>query len=227
MDEMVLGLAWLGFGGTHTILALVGVRRGLIGLLGKNGFRGVYSVISFLTFGFLIYAFFTRHTTGIPLWSFGESHVVFLVANHVLMFLAFALLFGGVFNKTPMGMIPAIPRPVGVTRITRHPMNMAFALFGLAHLLTNRLTTDWIFYGGFVLFGMIGSMHQDRKKSHQTKGALDEFIAQTSIVPFWAILRGKQSVNFAEFSKLGLVLALAMTVLARVLHPGILNLLKN
>ena len=139
--------------------------------------------------------------------------------SDLLMLFAFYLFFGGFANKTPMGMVPAKPEAYGVTRITRHPMNMAFALFGLSHLLTNRLAVDWIFYLGFVVYGILGSAHQDRKKVRQSQGELEPFVNSTSILPFAALLAGKQKLIPGEISKIALFLAIAITIVARVLHP--------
>ena len=51
----------------------------------------------------------------------------------------------------------------GIQRITRHPGNFAFALFGIGHMLSSPRVGDWIFFGGFVVYGIVSSMHQDRR----------------------------------------------------------------
>ena len=100
---------------------------------------------------------------------------------------------------------------------------MGFALFGLAHLLTNRLTADWIFLGGSILFGYFGSVHQDSRKMKQIGNELRSFVDRTSILPFWTILRRVQQLKFGEISKRGIVLGFFATVIARLLHPSILD----
>lgn len=220
MGIWMVAVGWILFAGTHIGLSSEPIRSKLIGFKGEKPFQAIYSLIALATFAFLIAAFvmvqdevsFLNAGAGSP-WM---EHL-----SSVLMFLAFSLLFCGFANPSPMGMVSATPKAYGIIRITRHPMNMAFALFGLAHLLTNRLASDWIFYLGFVLYGILGAMHQDRRKIREGGTAFRTFVESTSILPFMAIVGGKQSFKFGELSKKALVAAVIVTVLARILHPAI------
>ena len=49
------------------------------------------------------------------------------------------------FNCIPMGIVTVKAEAYGVTHITRHPRNMSFLLFGLAHMLVACRTLDWFF----------------------------------------------------------------------------------
>ena len=85
-----------------------------------------------------------------------------------------------------------------------------------------RLARDYCI-GGFVLYGYFGSLHQDKKKLHQTENKLTDFISGTSIIPFAANLTRKQPLKLGEVSKVGIVAGVVFTIVARVLHPEILN----
>jgi uncharacterized membrane protein len=100
-------------------------------------------------------------------------------------------------------------------------MNMSFALFGLTHVLTNRYPEEWIFYLGFLFYGVLGAMHQDRKKIRQGGINVQSFVENTSILPFAAIISGKQPLKLGEISKKGLLIAIVVAVIARVLHPSV------
>ncbi len=135
------------------------------------------------------------------------------------MLVAFVFLFSGFIDKTPMGMEPAKFETKGTVRITRHPMNTPFALFGLSHLLVQRSNADWKFLSGFIV--MLIWVRCTQKKVKQTGGKLEEFVSKTSIIPFAAIITGKQPLKLCEISKLGIVLEIIATAVVRMLHPSI------
>ena len=112
-----------------------------------------------------------------------------------------------------------VRRGYGIQRITRHPQNFAFALFGLAHLLANPYGVDWIFFGGFIVFGIVSAMHQDRR--HRTTGSEEvrQFLSDTSAIPFAAIIKGKQRFAPGEYYPPALAAAIVLFILLRLLHP--------
>ncbi|MCP4749480.1 MAG: hypothetical protein GY866_01170 [Proteobacteria bacterium] len=225
MEIWMLVLGWVLFGGTHIGLSALPLRTPMIEKMGDKGFQGIYSLISLATFGFLIYAYVVaRPAVAAATEAGGQGTAAIL--NQVLMLVAFILLFCGFMNKNPMGMVPtgaelAKPESAGMVRITRHPMNMAFALFGLAHVLTGTSSADWIFFGGFVVFSLLSSWHQDKKKVRLLGKEVGDFVANTSIIPFAAIVTGKQKFAFSEIRKAGILIAVVVAVVARALHPAI------
>ena len=220
MEAWVVILGWALFGGTHIGLSTNSIRSGLTGKMGEKGFQGFYSLIALITFGALIAAFYYTKSPAISNPAINGSPPALRHASSVLMLFAFILLFTGFTDRTPMGMVSAEAKARGIVRITRHPMNMAFALFGLAHLLTSHFAAEWFFYGGFILYGYFGSAHQDLKKVRTGGDELSSFVAETSIFPFGAVVMGKQPFKPGEISKIGLLLGIVATVVARYLHPG-------
>ena len=223
MEIWLIVLGWVLFAGTHIGMATVRFRTSLVNKVGEQPFQGIYSLVALITFGFLIYAFVTSGTTEELVFEIGRKQIAVVTISHLLMILGLILFIGGFVNKTPMGMAPAEPKLFGITRITRHPMNMAFALFGLSHILVNRTAADWVFYGGFVLYGYFGALHQDKKKLHQVENKLSDFISSTSIIPFAANLSKKQPLRLGEVSKVGIIAGIVVSIVARALHPEILN----
>ena len=218
MEVWVIALGWMLFGGTHIGLAADPIRSNLVSRLGAGPFRGIYSLVALASLGFLVFAYASTRPAGGIVLDWGMYSPVTLRIAEILGVLAFVLLFTGFFNRTPLGMLPGNPAPHGITRITRHPMNMAFALFAIAHLLTNRFAGDWVFFGGFILYGFLGSLHQDRKAARKAKGSLDEFISATSIVPFAAIVAGRQKLKLGEISRLGALVGVLVALAARWAH---------
>jgi uncharacterized membrane protein len=220
MEAWTVLLGWVLFAGTHIGLSTNSIRSGLTGKMGEKGFQGLFSLIALITFGLLMATFYYTKSPAVSISAPSGIHPVLQHTSSVLMLFAFILLFTGFTDRTPMGMVPVKAEARGIVRITRHPMNMAFALFGLAHLLTSHITAEWFFYGGFVLYGYFGSSHQDLKKVRTAGEELSGFVAETSIFPFGAVIKGKQPFKPGEISKIGLLLGIVATVAARYLHPG-------
>ena len=59
-----------------------------------------------------------------------------------------------------------------MTKITRHPLFVAMAVWGGAHLLMNGYAPDVAFFGGFVVYGLAGAAHQDYRKRAEEGGRL-------------------------------------------------------
>ncbi|MBU2643402.1 NnrU family protein [bacterium] len=221
MQTWMILLGWILFAGTHIGLSTQNIRSGLTTRMGEKGFQGFYSLIALVTFAFLIAAFYFTKSTGERFLAAGSDHPAAVYICNILMLFAFILLFSGFTDRTPMGMVPTEAKARGIIRITRHPMNMAFALFGLAHLLTNRFAADWFFYSGFVLYGYLGSYHQDRKKMRTAGQPLADFVTETSILPFGAVISGRQPFKPGEISKIGLLLGIIVAIIVRILHPSV------
>lgn len=220
MEAWIVLAGWALFAGTHIGLSTNSIRSGLTGKMGEKGFQVFYSLIALITFGGLIATFYITKSPAISVSGAGGNHPALQHTCSVLMLFAFILLFTGFTDRTPMGMVPAEAKARGIVRVTRHPMNMAFTLFGLAHLLTSHIAAEWLFYGGFVLYGYFGSAHQDLKKVRSNGEELSRFVSETSIFPFGAVITGKQPFKPGEISKIGLLLGIVATIVARYLHPG-------
>ena len=149
MGLWMVFLGWILFAGTHIGLSAEPIRSSLISKAGEKGFQGLYSLVALATFAFLITAFVLTDDEGLLVLAGGASASWMVHISNFLMLMALILLICGFTNPSPMGMAPTKPEAYGIIRITRHPMNMSFALFGLSHLLTNRTGADWIFYLGY------------------------------------------------------------------------------
>jgi uncharacterized membrane protein len=67
-----------------------------------------------------------------------------------------------------------------------------------AHAFLARRLTGAVFFGGFVLLAIVGSLHQAHKLEKRLGSAFRTYLHQTSAVPFLAMLRGRQSPALAE-----------------------------
>jgi uncharacterized membrane protein len=111
--------------------------------------------------------------------------------------------------------------PTGILRVTRHPMNMAFALFGLAHLLGNGALGDVFFFGQFVVLGVAGAYHQDARMARDKGERYRAFARSTSVLPFGAIVIGRNRLAFDELAIPMLLIALVAFAALLIYHGGL------
>ena len=175
-------LLWLGFAGSHLTLSSLPVRRGLVARIGENAFRGLYSLVAFAFFIPLVWTYFAHKHAGPWLWTvpLGTPLRWTIYAG---MGLAFVLIVAALVRPSPAAVVPGNPTPRGAFRITRHPLMMGIALFGLLHLVPNGSTADVAFFGGFPLFAVVGAAHQDRRKL-ATDPRFRRFYDETPFLPF-------------------------------------------
>jgi uncharacterized membrane protein len=201
MTQIVL--AGLLFVGAHIGISSTGARARLVGLLGVRGYLGFYSLCAIATLGYLI-------------WLYGElpryeyiwepSPLLYGIARYVMP-VAFILLLGGLLVKNPTavgmeGMLRDAPGVKdlarGVTRITRHPLQWAIAVWACSHLIANGDTISVVFFSTFLVLSVIGTLLIDRKKSASLGEHWRAYRDQTSNIPFLAIVTGRNRLAFAE-----------------------------
>ncbi len=201
----------------HLLVAGV-FRPVLVARVGESGFRGLFSLLSALSLGAMIWTYVQA-----PLvWLWPPSPVLNFAAT-LLMLPAFLLLAMALRPSNPTlagadlllrGRLPVI----GITRVTRHPMLWAFALWALAHLLANGDLATQLLAGAVLLTALNGMFSIDRKNRRRLGEAYVAFEHQTSIVPFAAILQGRNMLRFREIGWLTLALGLLLYAGAFWLH---------
>jgi uncharacterized membrane protein len=133
------------------------------------------------------------------------------------MGVAFVLLIASFLRPSPGAIIAGPSEPHGVYRITRHPLLMALVIFGLVHLLVNGAASDVAFFGGFVVFTLIGARHQDARKLAEGTPGFRRFWEATPLVPF----TGRETLRgLRELSPIALVVGIAATVVVRWFHAA-------
>jgi len=174
------------FVATHIGMSHGAIRAGLVASLGRWPFEGLYSLVSFLTLGPAAVLWWQNRHLGPVLWElpFWAERAIAVI----LMLLAFELIMMSLATPSPAGMMPGKIEARGVLRITRHPMNIGIACFGLAHILANGALGDVAFFGSFLVLGVLGPIDQDARKKREKGEAYREFCRQTSVLPFVAII---------------------------------------
>ncbi|KAI9226427.1 MAG: hypothetical protein DHS80DRAFT_32735 [Piptocephalis tieghemiana] len=186
------------------------IREKLINKLGgEDQFRGVYSAVSALTLAptVFLYARYGKGK-GAQLWKgTGMGNKVVSTTLKGMGALSFA---AAITNPSMMSIDSSGGKddaePMGLNRITRHGVFMAFAFLGLGNVVARGFLGDVVFWSGFPIFWVVGSLHQDMRKRMTLPAS---FFEKTSLLPFKAIIEGRNSGRKAleEMDKKALAIA--------------------
>jgi uncharacterized membrane protein len=149
MNYLILGLVI--FLGTHSIrIVAEGWRTRARAQWGEATFKGVYSLVSLVGFGLVIYGFGLARETPTMLWMppRGMRHAASLLTLIAFVFLAAAY----------------VPRNAIKARF-HHPMVLSVKIWALAHLLANGSLAHMVLFGSFLAWAVldfIASRRRDR-----------------------------------------------------------------
>jgi uncharacterized membrane protein len=204
-DLLPLLLATIFWIATHNGFAGTDIRTRLVGKIGEVGFRIAYAVTSVIAIMMLVQAW--EAAVAMPLWSAPAWLRLILAAAMLPAFLFFAA--GLLRNPTAVGgEALAGQQARGIQRITRHPMLWSFALWALVHVIGNGDLASLIFFGTFAISAFLGMPSIDRKLAARAPEAAARLRAETSIMPFGAILAGRNRLVLGEIGWLAPLLAL-------------------
>lgn len=189
---LLAALLWLfihiGVSGTR-------LRDAAVARLGGEGrFTLAFSVASFVAIGLLVIGWQNAETTF--LWS-APAWLRWIIA--ILMLPAFVLFMASHRrNPTAVGNKGLGEAPRGIQRVTRHPMLWSFAIWAILHLAANGDTASLVFFGTFAVTALAGMPSIDAKLARRHGAAWTGFAQQTSILPFGAILAGRNRLVLSE-----------------------------
>jgi len=209
------------FVASHLLISSQSIRPALVNRIGELPFRGLYSIVAFGTLIPLVMIFSRHKHAGAMLW-YLRGFVAVRALTWLLMFAALIMLAASLISPSPSAIGAPTDRVAnvsGMRKITRHPGHVAFSLFGIAHLLVNGWVGDVIFFATFPALGILGGLHQDRRKLREIGESYRRFVEQTSFFPGAALVSGRQHWSLADkpWAAIGIGLAIAITVV--MLHP--------
>jgi len=138
MFLLVLGLVL--FLGVHSVrIVAEGWRVRAIARLGDKGWKGLYSLVSFLGLGLLVWGFLLARQQAVVLWTppRGMGHLASLLT------LAAFVLLAAVY----------VPRNAIRARLG-HPMILSVKTWAFAHLLANGTLADVVLFGAFLVWAV-------------------------------------------------------------------------
>ncbi|HET6969547.1 MAG TPA: NnrU family protein [Phenylobacterium sp.] len=207
----------------HLLVSGTRLRDALTGVIGQGPYMGLFSLASAAGLTWLGFAF--AGALGTP----GDHFYwdITPVARDVqvgLQLVAMLLIVPGLAtpNPTSVRQEGALDRPdvvKGMLRITRHPFLWGVAVWAAGHLIVNGNTASIILFGSLLLLALLGTASIDAKRKRVLGAKWDAFAAQTSNVPFGAILAGRQKLALGEIGAWRLALGVAVWALFTWAHP--------
>lgn len=203
MWQLILAVGF--FLGIHFGISGTDLRYRLIQTWGEKPYRIGFSLAALAGLIWLVFAW--RSAPYLPLWG---QPAGFRYLAVILMPLAFY--FGVAAFTTPNPLLSPAPElaPVGVLRITRHPLMWGIAWWAGLHLLANGDLAAVIFFGTFLVLAVKGTFDLDRKRLRDHGERWQRYLQITSNLPFQAILQGRQHLNWRELGWWRIALALAL-----------------
>ena len=189
------------------------LRAKLVGAMGEWPYRGLYSLVAFITLGWMLWAYSVSPQE--PLWT-GFREIPRIVMPVVFILLA----CGAGRNPTLVGadaLLKSEDPARGIIRITRHPIMWGLMLWAAAHVLARGELKALVFFGSFLVLGALGTLAMDRRKRANPDWA--RFAAVTSHVPFVAIAQGRNRLVWSEIGWKRPLIGLAVFAVFFAAHP--------
>jgi uncharacterized membrane protein len=207
MIEFCVALS--AFVAAHLIPASRDLRARLILQMGRTAYLTVYSILSLVLLGWLIVA--AQRAETVWLWNPApwQWHVPFIA-----MPVATFLLVAGLLSANPLSIsIRGGAEPGPITSVTRHPVLWAFLLWAVSHIPPNGTGVALMLFGTMALFSLLGFVLLDLKaRKRLGPERWRELAAETSILPFAALLSGRARWNALRPLVLPALMALAAYV---------------
>ena len=168
-----LALAAAAFFGLHLLPVVPGLRAAAIKRLTRNGYRGVFSLLSIAAFGWLIAA---HRGADVELWWLGDwARLVPLAVLPVALCL----------------LILVYSAPGKAKKIVRHPMLTAVLLWALAHVLPNGDAASLILFGAAALYALVDMPLNNARIRREEPAIWAERARTSSMIPFAALIEGR------------------------------------
>ncbi|WP_372616849.1 NnrU family protein [Falsiroseomonas sp.] len=201
----------------HIGLSGTRLRDAAVARLGEGRFMIAFSVASVVSILLLVLA-----------WREAETSFLWAAPDWLRWILAFLMLPAFVLfmashkrNPTAVGNKGLGEEPRGIQRVTRHPMLWSFAIWGLVHVLGNGDTASLVFFGAFLVTALAGMPSIDAKLARRNPEAWRGFAAKTSILPFGAILSGRNRLALGEIGWMPPVVGFVLWAALLHFHRGV------
>lgn len=143
---LVLGL--ILFLGGHAVSMKRDLRASLIARLGDGGYKALYSVVSLIGFGLVVYGYGAYRAAGyIPIW---EPP-------------AFTRHIASLLNLPIFILIASLYLPGKIKAAAKHPMLLAVKIWATAHLIANGDLGSMLLFGSFLAWAVIARISAKKR----------------------------------------------------------------
>jgi len=200
--------------------------------IGARAWRLLFASASIPSAVVVIGWFFAHRYDGIRLWNLqGVPGMVPLVWIGTAV--SFLFLYPATYNLLE---IPAVLKPqvrlyaTGIIRISRHPQAIGQILWCITHALWIGSSFMLVTCFGLVAHHLFAVWHGDRRLQERFGAAFDDLIANTSVLPFRAVIDGRQQLDWREFlrpAQLGILIAVGVFWWAHRFIPTAAAMVRN
>ena len=194
----------------HLLISGTRLRGVIVGVTGEKAYMGLFSLASLGVIVWLSMAYGDARGQGALVWTAPDwGHW----AQAAIQLIALLFVVPGLTtpNPTSVAQESFASRPVtGMLRITRHPFLWGVAIWAAGHLLVNGDLPGIILFGSMAFLSVAGTFSIDAKRRAKMGADWDAFAAQTSNIPFAAILSGKYGLSLREIGWWRIALAIAV-----------------
>ncbi|KMZ63028.1 NnrU [Zostera marina] len=220
--EVVMLVLILIFATFHSGMA--SLRDTAENIIGERAYRVLFAGISLpLALSTIVY-FINHRYDGTQLWqlhSVAGMHQFVWLSN----FISFFFLYPSTFNLLE---VAAVDKPklhlweTGIMRITRHPQMVGQVIWCLAHTLWIGNSVALAASIGLIGHHLFGVWNGDRRLAARYGETFNIVKRRTSVIPFAAILDGRQKLPkdyYKEFIRLPYLSITFLTLIAYFAHP--------
>lgn len=207
----------------HLLVSGTRLRDALTGRIGEGPYMGLFSLASIGGLVWLGFAFGrARGSLADPvLWDLTPAT---RYAQLAIQLIAVLFIVPGLTTPNPTsvrqeGALDRAGLVKGMLRITRHPFLWGVAIWAAGHLLVNGDAASLVLFGALLALALFGTSSIDAKRRRALGPKWDAFAAETSNIPFAAVLKGLQRVSLAEIGWWRIVLAVVLYALLAGAHP--------
>jgi uncharacterized membrane protein len=218
----MLGLL-LGFAIAHSGLAALrpwGEQK-----IGARLYRVFFALVSIPLATILIIYFFNHRYDGLLLWQVRNIAGIKTFV-WILSAISFFFLYPATFNLLE---IAAVQKPqvhlyeTGIIRITRHPQMVGQVIWCIAHTLWLGTSFMLLTSLGLIAHHLFAVWHGDRRLEQRYGEAFLAVKARTSVIPFLAVLDGRQTLKLQEFLRPAYLGVLGFVLLLWWGHPWLIQ----
>ena len=183
--------------------------------IGERAWRLLFAAVSIPSAVVVIGYFLAHRYDGVRLWNLQDQPwIVPLVWGGTAI--SFLFLYPATYNLLE---IPAVLKPqvrlyaTGIIRISRHPQAVGQILWCATHLLWIGSSFMVAAGAGLIAHHLFAVWNGDRRLANRFGPAFEELKASTSVLPFRAVLDGRQQLVLAEFlrpAQLGIAIAVGV-----------------
>jgi len=173
---LIAGLfIWIG---VHCVPMRISTRTGLIEKMGEGAYKGLFTLVSFLGLGLIIWG--KANADFIEIWQPADWQPV---ATKMLMFPAVLLVIAGNGPDNSF------------RRILGHPMILGVEIWAIAHLLANGDLASILLFGSFLLWALAAFASASRRKppiGGKAKRLNNIIVIAIALVAYMGLLHGHE-----------------------------------